>query len=83
MDPSPRRPGDQTLASLTGAIAVCSAVPLLLLVFGVTSVLVLVLGAFVAGIAAIIITMACAALIARLAGPTEDAPTAFDDPSMS
>lgn len=82
MASEPRRQDDHAITSLIGGLAVCCAVPLLLLL-GVTSVLGLVVGALVAGVIAIIAAAGCIALMARRAHSTSDTSDVRDDPTSS
>ena len=82
MASEPRRQDDHAITSLIGGLAVCCAVPLLLLL-GVTSVLGLVVGALVAGVIAILAAVGGIALMARRAVSAAHTPEVHDDPTAS
>jgi hypothetical protein len=82
MASEPRRQDDHAITSLIGGLAVCCAVPLLLLL-GVTSVLGLVVGALVAGVIAILAAVGGIALMARRARSTSDTSDGRDDRTPS
>ena len=81
MDTS-KRSDDKATISLIGALAVCCAVPLLLVV-GVTSVLGLVVGALAAGVVAIIVAACYIGLIPRRVAGAEATSGTRDDASDS